>query len=75
MANYKHVDLRKIENFVKSKCYPGDISKDKGNKANFRKSCKNFKIVDGHLTYKRKIRVIFDSYRKRIIIHGVHKGL
>ena len=49
MASTKHVDLRKIENFVSSKWHPEDISKDK-KKANFSKSCKNFKIVDGHLT-------------------------
>ena len=42
IASNKHVDLRKIENFVTSKCYSEDISKDKGKKANFRKSCKNF---------------------------------
>ena len=42
MANNKHVDLKKMESFVRSKCYPEDISKDKGKKANFRKSCKNF---------------------------------
>ena len=30
----------------------GVISKDKGKKHNFRKPCKNFKIVDGHLTCK-----------------------
>ena len=42
-TNNKHVDLRNIENFVRNKCYPGDISKDKGKKPNFRKSCKNFK--------------------------------
>ena len=32
MASNKHVDLRKTENFVRSKCYPEDISKDKGRK-------------------------------------------
>ena len=29
MASNKHVDLRKTENFVRSKCYPENISKDK----------------------------------------------
>ena len=51
MASNKHVDLREIEIFVRSKCYPEVISKDKGKKANFRKSCENFRIVDGSLTY------------------------
>ena len=35
MASNEHVDFRKIENFVRSK-----------RKTNFRKRCKNFKIVD-----------------------------
>ena len=64
MASNKHVSLRKIENFVRSKYCSEDISKDKGKRAHFRKFCKNFKIVDGHLTYKGKRRVIFDNDRK-----------
>ena len=40
MASNKNVDLRKLENFVRSK----------GKRASFRKPCKNFKIVDEHLT-------------------------
>ena len=28
-GNNKHVDLRKIENFVRSKCYPENLSKDR----------------------------------------------
>ena len=35
MACNKHVDLRKIKNFVRSKCYPEDVLKNKGKKANF----------------------------------------
>ena len=58
MASNKHADLRKTENFVRSKWYPKDIPKDKRKEANFRKSCKNFKIVDGYLTCKGKRRVI-----------------
>ena len=67
MASKKCVDLRKIENFVKSKYCPENISKDKEKRANFRKSCRNFKIVDGHLSYKEKRRVIFDNDRKLLI--------
>ena len=51
MTSNKYVDLKKIENFVRIKCYPEDVSKNKGKKANFRKSCKSFKIGDGHLTF------------------------
>ena len=54
MASNKHVDLRRIENFVRSK----------GKTANFQKAYENFKIVDEILTYKGKRWVIFDNYRK-----------
>ena len=67
IASNKHVHLRKIESFVRSKHYPEDISKDKDKKANFRKSWKNFKIVDRHLTYKVKWRVLFDNDSKLLI--------
>ena len=44
MASNKHTELRKRENFVRSK----------GKTANFPKSCKDFKIVDEILAYKGK---------------------
>ena len=56
MASNKHIVLGKIENFVRTKYCLEDISIDKGKRGNFRKSCKNFKIIDGHLTYKGKRR-------------------
>ena len=63
MESNKHVDLRNLEIFVRSKCYPEDILKDTGKKANFRKSSKNFKIIhEHHLTYKGKRRVIFEGW-------------
>ena len=49
------------QKFVRSKCYPEVISKDKRKKTNFRESCKNYKMVDGHLTYEGKRRMTFDS--------------
>ena len=55
MASIKHVDLRKIES---------KGSKEKT--ANFRKPCKNFKIVDEILAYKGKRWVIFDNDRKNL---------
>ena len=54
METNKHVDLRKLENFARSKYYPGDISKEG-------------KIVHWRSTYKGKRRVIFDSDRKLLI--------
>ena len=59
MASNKHVDLRKIENVVRSK----------GKTANFWKPCKNFKIVDEILRYKGKRWVIFDNYRKFLPVY------
>ena len=61
MTSNKYVDLRKIENFVRIKCYPEDVSKDKGKKANFRKSCKSFKIGAGHLTFNTTIPLYFTT--------------
>ena len=54
MTSNRHVDLRKTENFVRSK----------GKMASFQKPWLNFKIADEHLTYKGKKGVIFDNYRK-----------
>ena len=48
MASNKPVDLKKIENFVRSK----------EKTANFRKHCKNFKTVYEILTYKENRWVI-----------------
>ena len=62
MANNKDIVFRKIRNFVKRKSYPEDISKNKGKKANFGNSSKNFKIIDGHLTYKGKRSVINETF-------------
>ena len=39
----------------------------KGKEADFRKSCKNFKNVDGHHLTHRGQRVIFDNDRKLLI--------
>ena len=41
MASYKYVNLKNIENFVKSKWYFEHISKDEGKETNFRRSLKN----------------------------------
>ena len=37
-GSYKHINLRKLKNIVRSKYYPEDISKE-GKRTNFRKSC------------------------------------
>ena len=71
IASNEQVELRKIENFVISKCYSEDISKDKGKEVNFRKTFKNFKIVDGNLRYKVKRRMIFGNDIKLPQYHSI----
>ena len=56
MAKNKHVDLRNIENFVRSK----------EKTANFQKPFKNFKTAGEMLTYKGNRWVIFNTDRKNI---------
>ena len=65
MASNNHINLGKIEKFIRGKYDPDDILKDRGKKTSSRESCMNFKITDGHLTYKRKRRVIFDYDKKK----------
>ena len=59
MACNKHVDLRRIENSVRSK----------GKAANSRKTCKNFKIIDEILIDIGKRWVISDN-DKKILNHN-----
>ena len=42
MAAKHHVNLKVVEEFLRRKIYPKEIAKDKGKKANFRRTCKNF---------------------------------
>ena len=58
MARNESADSGKIDNFFRSKYYSEDISKDKGKRANLRKSCEDFKVVDGYLTCIGKRMVI-----------------
>ena len=78
-----HMDLKAVEEFLRSKTYPKGILKDKGKKSNFRKACKNFSIVNGDLMYKEKRcliykekrRVAFEVERRTTIIHDVPEGI
>ena len=70
-----HVDLKAVEELLRNKTYPKGILKDKGKKSNFRKTCKNFSIVNGDLMYKEKQRVVFEVERRTAIIHDVHEGI
>ena len=64
MAAKHHVNLKVVEEFLRRKIYPKEIAKDKGKKANFRRTCKNFTIKDGELFYKKSRKVIFDEHQK-----------
>ena len=75
------MELKSVEEFLRNKTYPKGNLKDKGKKANFRKECENFRIVNGDLMYKEKRRVVFEAYRgrestyqkisKRFFWHGI----
>ena len=71
---YIHVDLASVEKYARNKTYPSSII-SRGEKANFRRQCRNFNIVDGQLMYKEKRLVITSKERQQCIIHDVHEGL
>ena len=60
-----HVDLKAAEEFLRNKTYPEGILKDKGKISNFRKTCRNFRIVNGYLMYKEKRRVVFEVEKEQ----------
>ena len=73
MTAKHHVNLTVVEEFVRRKIYPKEIAKDKGKKANFRRTCKNFSIKDGELFYKESRKVISDEQQKIEIAHTFAK--
>ena len=75
MAAKHHVNLKAVEEFLRRKIYSKEIAKDKGKKANFRRTCKNFSIKDGELFYKKSRKVIFDEQQKIEIAHDIHEGI
>ena len=75
MAAKQHVNLKVVEEFLRRKIYLKEIGKDKGKKANFRRTCKNFSIKDGELFYKKSRKVIFDEQQKIEIVHDIHEGI
>ena len=77
MTDKTHANLRKVENYAGNKAYPGEILCDKDKKSNFRKACKNFSVVNGHLMYmhKEKRSVLLEKERQQLITNGAHEGL
>ena len=52
MAARRLVDLKVVEDFLRRKVYPKNISKDRGKKSNFRRTSGNFSLKNGELFYK-----------------------
>ena len=47
----------------------------KGKKANLRKACKPFSVINGQLVYKMNRLVISSEKKQQEIIHDIHVGL
>ena len=70
-----HVDLKVVEEFLRRRIYPKNISKDKGKRANFRRTCRNFSLKNGELFYKDSRKVIFEAKQQSEIIQDIHEGI
>lgn len=78
MTNH-HIDFIAIQQFLSNHVYPAAI-KDKGQKVNFRRRCKNFRLRDGQLIYSASKFgavdrvVVFNQDEQKRIISSVHQG-
>lgn len=73
-AKKNQENLKLIENYLKYKIYPANIP-DKGNRANFKRSCRLYKIKDDILYYKKAMtKVLFTVEERLKIIKFVHSG-
>ena len=68
-----HVDLKAIENYIRTKQYPEEI-RDKGQKANFRRATKKFSLQNG-IFCKDGRMVITETGAQRQIISDLHQGI
>ena len=75
MAHHFHVDFDAIALYLREKTFPCEVAGDKEKKANFRKDCKAFSIVNGQLMYKDSRLVISSKEAQQTIIHDIHVGL
>ena len=67
MASNKHNDFKKIENFVRSKCYSEDILKDKRKLISQNLVIDLAKSWEKTMIFAREKTMIFDNDRKRIM--------
>ena len=70
----KHVDLNAIINYLQPKKY-SDSTSEKGDKANFRRVCKKFILINVQMMYKINRLIIIDGQHRTDITHDVHQGL
>ena len=69
----EHISFPDIEGYLRHQNYPCQIP-SKGEKVNFRRTCRRFSIQNGQLYYKENRLVITDEDSQRDIIHDVHQG-
>ena len=70
-----HVSFEDVETYLRDGCYPSAIKDNKVKKANFRKACKPFSLLNGQLMYKGTKQVIASSEKQTKIVKDVHAGL
>ena len=69
----KHADLNAIEKYLRHKFLDGTPANS--DKANFRRGCKKFSLVNCQMMYKANALVIIDEQHRRNIVHDVHQGV
>ena len=60
---------------MRENVYPEEMAGDKVRKANFRRACRKFSIVNGQYLYNSKRVVISSKERQRQIIQDIHADL
>lgn len=76
-----HYAFQDIFTFISSHAYPDGLL-DKGKKANFRRACKPFCIVDNKLYYNRKqkngdplkVQVVWNEQEVKCVLREIHEG-
>ena len=60
-----HVKFEDIFSYIAFKRYPND-TKDRGLRANIRRACKNYNVIEGALYHKRKRRILYSGERMKL---------
>ena len=68
-----HVDFDAISTYLREKTFPCEVG-DKGKKANFRKACKEFSLVNGQLMYANS-RVVRGDIHTQVATVNVNMTL